>query len=300
MGNLEGQFFWEQAVEEPVELWVTPGAGDVEVRAGPRGKVRIEGRFSVRAVPQARAERLAQLLRESPPVEVRGREIRVGDLEKYAAKLAPSILGAFFEGVWIDYQIEVPPHTEARVESGSGDIGIQGISGPVIAHTGSGEVVLERIGGEADIKTGSGDAEVKGIEGELGITTGSGDVYVEEVGDDVKIKTGSGDVRVRGVAGDLQVTAGSGDLALRGISGDVEVRTGSGDIHLDSDLPSGKTWRLRTGSGDVELVLPRGTEFRLAAESEFGEVESDFPPSPQAASSVEVKAGSGDISIKAH
>lgn len=299
MGKLKGQFSWEQAVEEPVELSVTPGAGDVEIRAGPSGKVKVEGQFSVRAVPHARAERLAQLLRESPPVEVRGREIRVGDLGKYTAHLGPSILGVFFEGVWIDYQIEVPPRTEAQVESGSGDIVIQGISGPVRAHTGSGDAVLERIAGEAEVKTGSGDVEVKEIQGELKIGTGSGDVLAEEVGDDVEIRTGSGDVRARGVAGDLRVTAGSGDLTLEGVSGDVEVKTGSGDIRLASPLPSGKNWRLRTGSGDAELVLPRGAEFRLVAESEFGEVESDFPSSPQAASSIEVKTGSGDIRIKA-
>ncbi|MCD5407734.1 DUF4097 domain-containing protein, partial [Candidatus Bipolaricaulota bacterium] len=162
MGKLESKFAWEQVVREPVELSVAPGAGDVEVQAGPPGMARVRGRFSVRAVPQARAEKLAQLLQESPPVEVRGSEIRVGDLGKYAAQLGPSILGGFFEGISIDYEIEVPQATEARIETGAGDIEVKGIRGPLVAHTGSGDVEIEEVGGEVSVKTGSGDARGKG------------------------------------------------------------------------------------------------------------------------------------------
>jgi hypothetical protein len=299
MSKVEGKFSCEFEVREPVELSVVSGAGDVEVRAGPSGRVRVEGSFAVRAVPQARAERLAQLLRESPPVEVRGSRVRVGDLKKYAALLGPSFLGTFFEGVWIDYQIEVPPATEADIQSGSGDIEISDIDGPVDVRTGSGDVETVGIAKGGQLKSGSGDIKARAIGGEVQIKTGSGDISAEEIRGDLEVKTGSGDVKARGVAGDLRVVAGSGDFSLEDISGDVEVHTGSGDIEVESTIGEGKEWRLRAGSGDIALALPRGSRFRLEAESQFGEVESDFGSHPEAASSIEAKTGSGDIRIVA-
>lgn len=298
MAKLEGEFLQELEVQEPVELVVTPGAGDVEVGAGLPGKVRVKGSFSLRATPRARAERLAQLLQDSPPVEVRGREVRVGELSKYAARVGPGLLGPL-EGVWIDYQIEVPEVCEVNIKSGSGDIQIQGISGPAAVFTGSGDIELEGISGDVEVRAGSGDVQARKLGGELRVTTGSGDVSTLGVQDDLEIKTGSGDVKAQGISGDLRVTTGSGDLSLEGLAGDVEVKSGSGDIHVDSGIPEGKSWRLRTGSGDVELLLPREANFRLVAESDFGEVESDFPSASEAASSIEVKTGSGDIRIRA-
>ncbi len=299
MAKVEGKFSYEVEVREPVELFVTSVAGDVEVQAGPPGVVRVKGRFSLRAVPRERAERLAQLLRESPPVEVRGSEIRVGDLKKYAARLGPSLLGAFFEGVWIDYQIEVPEATEANIQSGSGDLVVRGIAGPVHLRTGSGDVEAESIAKGARLKTGSGDVVARDIGGEVQVITGSGDISAEGIQADLEIKTGSGDVQARRIAGDVQVTAGSGDFTLEDLSGDLEARSGSGDIRVESAIEEGKEWRLRTGSGDITLFLPRGAQFRLESESQFGEVESDFDSHPEAASSIEVKSGYGDIRIAA-
>jgi hypothetical protein len=68
---------------------------------------------------------------------------------------------------------------------------------------------------------------------------------------------------------------------------------------LESGIVAGKTWRLRTGSGDVHLALPADAEFRLIAETEFGEVHSDFSSNPEAAAAIEVRTGSGDIHVQA-
>ncbi|MGY4706798.1 DUF4097 family beta strand repeat-containing protein [Candidatus Bipolaricaulota sp. J31] len=298
MGVVRGEFVREIPVDEPVELVVTAGSGDVEVQGGTTGKVVVRGTFSVHAVPASRAERLAELLREHPPVEVRGHEVRVGNLSRLAEEIGPSLFGRMFEGIGIDYGIEVPQATEARIETGAGDIEVKGIRGPLVVHTGSGDVEIEEVCGEVSVKTGSGDVEARGIGGELRVRTGSGDVAVHGAKGDVEITTGSGDLEAGEISGDLSLTTGSGDLTLEGIEGDVEARTGSGDIRLESDISPGRTWRLRTGSGDVHLALPEGAEFRLIAETDFGEVRSDFPERSDVPSAIEVKTGSGDIEVR--
>lgn len=298
MGGLKGEFVWELAMEEPVELTVRSRSGDVDVGRGPPGRVTVRGTYLVHAFPASRAKRLARLLREAPPVEVHGREVRVGDLSKYAHELGPSVLGWVFEGIEIDYEIRAPKDTEARIEAGSGDVRVSEITGPLEVRTGSGDVELEDIDGDVRVSTGSGDVGVRDVSGDLAVNTGSGEVRSEGVRGEVEIVTGSGDIEAERIAGDLTATTGSGDIRLGELGGDVEVRTGSGDIELNSDIPPGRNWRLRTGSGDAPLYLPEGASFRLDTETRFGEVHSDFPSSPDASAAIEIKTGSGDIRIE--
>lgn len=298
MAGVTGEFVREHPTGEPVELVVKGGAGDVVVWASVAGRTVVRGEFSVRAVPRSRAERLAQLIRESPPVEVRGREVRVGDLSRYTEELGPGILGKAFEEIHIDYEIQVPPATEARIEAEGGDVEISGIRGPVEVRTGSGDVAVEGIGGDVEIGTGSGDARARDVGGDFRAHTGSGDVSAEGIRGDVEIATGSGHIAVRSISGDLTATAGSGDIVIERVGSDVEARTGSGDIRVDSSIGPRAIWRFRTGSGDVHLSLPEGAEFRLVAETNFGEVHSDFPDHPDAPAAIEVKTGSGDIRVE--
>lgn len=299
MARVRGGFAVEVPLEGPGELTVTAGGGDVEVRAGDPGKAVIRGSFEISAFPPARAERLAELVRRDPPVEVLGREVKVGDLSKYTRILGPGFLGEALEWIALDYEIEVPPPTEARIESGGGDIRVADILGPLVVSAGSGDVELKGIGGEVEVKGGSGDIRVQGVAGELRVSGGSGDVAVRGAGDDVTVHTGSGDVSVAGVRGDLVLRTGSGDVRLGELSGDVDAGTGSGDIRVSSPIGAGAAWRLRSGSGDIELLLPRGSRFRLIAESRYGEVRCEFPPDPEASAAIEAKTGSGDIRIEA-
>ncbi len=231
-------------------------------------------------------------------MEVRGPEIRVGDLSKYIEELGPGIIGGLLEGIWVDYEIQVPPATEARINAGSGDVEVSGIRGPVKARTGSGDVMVEEIGGDVEIGTGSGDVWARDVEGDLRVHTGSGDISAKGIRGDAEVSTGSGDVAIREVSGDLSVKTGSGDLELAGLAGDAEVRTGSGDIRLESGISPRAIWRFHTGSGEVYLLLPEGAEFRLVAETDFGEVRSDFPDRHDAPAAIEVKTGSGDIRVE--
>jgi len=299
MARVRGGFTVEVPLEGGGELKVEAGGGDVEVRAGGPGRAVVRGSFEISAFPPTRAERLAELIRRDPPVEVLGREVRVGDLSKYVKILGPGFFGKVLEWVALDYEIEVPRHIEARIRSGSGDIRVADVTGPLVVVAGSGDVELSRIGGDVEVKAGSGDIRVQEVTGELRSSSGSGDVMVHGAGDDVTIHTGSGDVFAAEVRGDLVLRTGSGDVRLEAIGGDAEVSTGSGDIRISSPVGREVVWRLRTGSGDMELLLPPDSRFRLVTESRYGEVHCDLTPDPEAPAAIEAKTGSGNIRIGA-
>jgi hypothetical protein len=264
--DVRGQFSRNFQVSGPVTLEVTNGSGDIVVREGGSGSVEVHAKIHVGerwGNPDAAEARVHQI-ENNPPVEQDGNTIRIrqnGDREQW-------------RNISIDYEITAPSETQLSSRTGSGDVTVEGIRGPVQAETGSGDVKMRGLHGNVTAQTGSGDTRFEGIEAER-----------------VEIKTGSGDVSVR----DLHCA--------------LAARTGSGDIEAEGQ-PTG-AWRLHTGSGEVKLRLPADLGFDLEARSSSGDVNTNLPVTVEGAIGhgevrgkvrgggvpVEVQTGSGDISI---
>ncbi|MCR4403757.1 MAG: DUF4097 domain-containing protein [Candidatus Acetothermia bacterium] len=277
-------------VSGPVKLEVETGSGDISVKRGPEGQVRVRARFEVRAGGEEEARRLAAQIKADPPIKQLGKTIKIGDLEKYRAAALlrhPSVV--------MEFDIEAPAETAVELDSGSGDQRVSGLKGPVSADT------------------GSGDVEISEIEGEVKIDTGSGSVAARDIAGDIEVDASSGDVRLARIGGDIDIDVSSGDVALKDVRGALEVDAGSGDVTVDSTIAAGTSWEIDTGSGDVSLALPRGTRASIRAETGSGEVESDFPlatsrkgeigssedAGEEGEPRIRVETGSGDIRIKA-
>jgi hypothetical protein len=116
--------------------------------------------------------------------------------------------------------------TQLDAQTGSGDLHINNISGPVSVTAGSGDVELSHIGSLRAGSLGSGDLNMRDVKTDVHIgSVGSGDVVIDSVGGSVDVGTlGSGDLTVSNVRGDLTVGAkGSGDVSHSNISGKVSV-----------------------------------------------------------------------------
>jgi DUF4097 and DUF4098 domain-containing protein YvlB len=300
----QGSFERTLTVSGPVDMDVATGSGDVTVRPGPAGSVKVIGHIRANSAwlssGRAPAEKV-KAIEAKPPIEQTGNTIRIGRMEDRDLQ----------QNVSISYEITAPTQCTLRSRTGSGDQNVGDISGPVDVSSGSGSIVLATIGGRVDAATGSGDITTGAVRGALSARTGSGSVRAGGVSGELVVSTGSGDIQVSQTAtGSVRVSAASGDVKLTGIQGPLRVDSASGDISVQG-APSGE-WQVSSASGDVTLVLPQTAGFELDARSSSGSIESKHPVTMTGTlerhvlmgkvrgggASVKVRTSSGDIRIQ--
>jgi hypothetical protein len=244
--QVRGTFERTLTVDGPVDLGVRTGSGDIDIRTGTDGRVRIVGRISggQRLAEQDAADRIRQI-EATPPIQQTGNVIRIGDTNNDPR----------YRDISISYELTVPASTQITSQTGSGDQTIGSVNGAVRAQTGSGDIGIERTGGGLDAQTGSGNIRVSAVGGAVKAQTGSGDVEVAQISKaDVDVQTGSGDVRLTlptDAAFTLTARTGSGSIdtshpllvqgevrrnrlqgTVRGGGNRVDITTGSGSIRI--------------------------------------------------------------------
>ena len=140
-----------------------------------------------------------------------------------------------------------------NVSSGSGNLVIRKV-GPLTAHTGSGDVKVEDVAGQTNVSTGSGDISLSSV-GSVEARAGSGDISMNAVKGSAKVQTGSGDISGRDINGDFIAKLTSGDLTLENVTGLVNVTVTSGGVKVhdsESDV------RVSTISGDMTIQCAKG------------------------------------------
>ena len=123
--------------------------------------------------------------------------------------------------------------------------------------------------------------------------------YVVRVprGISVEIRTSTGAIRLYGLAGPVDATAGIGEVFARGLAGrTVVLGTGTGEVNASFASPPA-VLRATATTGEVALGLPRGTSYRVSAQTGLGETTVKVPESPSSAYSIVVRVGTGAIVI---
>lgn len=267
--TVQGTFDRTLSVSGAVDLDVTTGAGDVVVRAGAAGSVRVIGH--IRATnrwlggDRDAAERV-KALEAKPPVAQTGNTIRVGYIENRDLS----------QNVSISYEITAPTSCTLRSRTGSGDQRVGDVSGPVDIASGSGDLTVANIDGRVEASAGSGSITADRVRGGFSARTGSGKVGASEVAGEITVSTGSGDVTVsRSGPGAVRVSVASGDAQIRGVQGALQVDSASGDITVQGTPAAG--WQVSSASGEVILEVPTSAAFDLEARSSSGAIDSRHP-----------------------
>ncbi len=233
-----------------VRLEVRTESGDVAVREGPDGVVRVRGRVWVSGPPDEVREVLAEVERQ-PPIEQLGSTVQIGDLPVRHEWDNCSI--------GFDWWIETPSDTEVQVEVDSGDVEIVGLRGPVALKLDSGDVELARIAGDVEVQVDSGDVDASQLHGRA------------------RFDLDSGDLALREVKGPVRAVVDSGDVNLTDLGPELELCVDSGDVNLASAVPDGARWKIETDSGDVEVHLPRDSRCWIEAVADSGDLDCDLP-----------------------
>jgi hypothetical protein len=286
-------------VDGPVRLELENGSGNSRVLVGSPGEVRIHAEFHVHQWLWGNPDQTLKDLVANPPFSQEANLIRVGGLHVDMGMVS------------IEYSVTVPPDTEMRGMSGSGNLDVNGIAGPATFTVGSGNILATAIANDTHAVVGSGDVTFTDTQGRIDVTAGSGNVVVRGAKGEVRAHAGSGDIRIEQPGANVVADAGSGDVEVRNATGDVRVHTGSGDIILDGDPAPLSYWDIRASSGDVRLHVPAGASFRFYARTSSGDFDVTVPSAADESQGkhefqarigdgkarVEIETSSGDISL---
>jgi hypothetical protein len=181
---------------------------------------------------------------------IRGTQVTVG-LGSGNLTVVPSTSAAGYTGVRgvVDYSL-VRPHVAWKTaadpvtaSTGSGDLRVQGLVGPLKLEDGSGDISVANLSGPVVMQAGSGDISGSGLRAStVQATDGSGDVHLvfTRPPDEVRINASSGDI----------------NLTLPGgYSYRVSSHTSSGSSHIGvvQDPSSHRVVDLEDGSGDISV-----------------------------------------------
>jgi putative adhesin len=258
-----GTFERTLQVNGPVNLSVTTGSGDIQIRTGSGATVHVIGRIRAGGrVLDDPAARISEI-EKNPPIEQTGTTVRVGSTGD----------NPLYRNISISYEITVPANADIRSVSGSGSQAIGSVRGSVTAQSGSGTINIAEAGGDVRARTGSGDIRIERAGGLVDASTGSGSIHAGSIGGAIRAHTGSGDVEMTQVA-----------------SADADVRTGSGDVRLDLADNAGFDFSARTGSGSIQVrqAISTRVQSRHRLEGSVG----------GGGAKVNVSTGSGSITIR--
>lgn len=265
----QGSFDRTLKVTGPVDLDVHTGSGSVTVRAGGSGTVHVHGEIRTSGGwmgDSQNAEQKVKALEAHPPITQTGNVIRIGHIEDPALR----------RHVSISYEVDVPVATRLNAGTGSGNVTVEGIHGPLEAGTGSGSVRVARIGDMVNAHTGSGNITLDTISGSVRAHTGSGSIRGTGLAGSIEATTGSGNLQLQqSSAGRVRAETGSGSLDLTDINGPLRARSGSGSISVEGKV--GGDWNVQSGSGSVTVRVPSNAAFNLHARTGSGSIDSQLP-----------------------
>jgi hypothetical protein len=216
----------------PIEIEIKVPVGDVDVETidGDESLITVEGTEKMldQLIVEQQGRRIVVELRGKKPFGV---TIMIGDL-------------TWGSGGRLRVRARVPHGSQALLATAAADMKLRGRVRSLDSKSASGDLVVTgEIERDATVKTVSGDVRLERVGGELRFTTVSGDVLVRSVAKSVEGKAVSGDVRLESTR--------EGTVTVQSVSGDIEVGVEAG-TNLDVDAGS--------VSGDLSSEVPLGSE----------------------------------------
>jgi hypothetical protein len=137
----------------------------------------------------------------------------------------------------VDIEVFVPADARLRLDTGAGNIQVEGVQGTIRAHTGAGNVEVWGAAGPITLDTGAGNIDYDGEpQGEATFDSGAGNITLRLPADAnlaIDLETGIGDINLGGFAveGDTSGTEVGGTIGT-GEGATIKAESGVGNITL--------------------------------------------------------------------
>lgn len=196
--------------------------------------------------------------------------------------------------------VTCPPGSDLQFEADSAGLDATGGLSRVTATTGSGDISLEDVAGPLKLKSGSGTVSAGEVGGPLKVTTGSGNVSVHRSGGTASVTAGSGDISIGALAGEMTTKTGSGDVEVGILEGSLLTKTGSGRLTVRRAVSG--TVTANGASGHISIGVEDGTAAWLDVSTLSGRViqelgESDAPAGDQQRVEITAHTVSGNLRV---
>lgn len=210
-----------------------------------------------------------------------------------------------------DLDLQVPRNSPLFVTTQRGDVRVSQRDKDVDLETTHGDIFVEDTKGNASLRLRHGDLTVRNVAGNVTVDGTVGDSNVSDVGGTVifsgsytgdvqlshiakqlrfnSIKTSlqlakldgdlsmdRGDFRGNAITGPLRLDTQTKDIDLKNVSGDVHIDDTRGSIEVHTALPLGRV-EISNRAGEINVGLPEKATFEVDAESDNGDIMTDFP-----------------------
>jgi len=150
------------------------------------------------------------------------------------------------------------------------DLITKDIDGIITFGTLSGNVKVGNVK-EAKINTASGEIHIQGSQGNVNLQTISGSIWVGSMGSG-EVKSTSGDITVASCKGDLKASTVSGDAHFESCFGSVNIGTTSGDVTVKNLLVTGGESNIKSISGDINISVDKNSSVTCTFSTLSGDV----------------------------
>jgi DUF4097 and DUF4098 domain-containing protein YvlB len=205
------------------------------------------------------------------------------------------------KGSRVDYTVQVPVQTAARVLSRSGSVQITHLEGVVHTEALSGKVNVDDVQGDVRAVSRSGNVQLERIGGNVAAEARSGRLRIQQIEGAVEAEARSGSLEIDQVSGRVRVAAQSGSLTLERCGSTVQARTKAGSVRFRGRVEGDMA--IEAHAGSITFAADPATPFFIDAESHFGSVRSDLAPRtgrngpPEAGPRVKLRSHAGSIRV---
>lgn len=288
-----------QGIPANSQIAINLGRGDISVRGGTGNELRVNAHKRAWGMSEAAAERAMQ-----------ASEVTIeGSGGRYWIRPA----GGWGHGrrTSIDLAVDAPSSASIAASTAHGDIAISNIDGSMQARTGYGDVQVKNAGGDVAVHVNRGDAQIAGVAGSVRIAGRGGDVDISDVKGgasiegafdssisaknvaktvhcvlpwsaitigrlDGSLETDLGDLSISGASGPVKIVTHNTDIDVKNVTARLDIADAHGDIKVVFSSPPQEDINITNDAGDINVTLPSGSNFQVAAISRSGDVQSDF------------------------